>query len=187
MSRRRKEDYRFYWCRRDKRRTVLKTKKKACLSLCYSIVFHRSRVMNRFPFVILFPQPQNLGRRNNGRTIRVFFSKVLDHHWFTMASSEMQPGTEQLTEKSSLRSAFSTDLGPPPGGYNPLYRLAAWIESVPKRYIVAFMAFLGFCKCEALSVVTFPQNFKNFWNVIHYPNSDKMEQIAINISKDEPL
>ena len=72
----------------------------------------------------------------------------------------MQPGTAQLTEKSSLRSAFSTDLGPPPGGYNPLYRVAAWIELVPKRYIVAIMAFLGFCKCEIMSVVIFLENLK---------------------------
>ena len=58
----------------------------------------------------------------------------------------MQPGTEEFTERSSIRSAFSTDLGPPPGGNNLVYKVAAWIESVPKRYIVAFMAFLGFCK-----------------------------------------
>ena len=81
----------------------------------------------------------------------------------------MQPGTEQLTEKSSLRSAFSTDLGPPPGGYNPLYKVAAWIESVPKRYIVAVMAFLGFCKCEIMSVVAFRKNLKNCRNMRDFP------------------
>ena len=86
-----------------------------------------------------------------------------------MASSEMQPGTEQLTEKSSLRSAFSTDLGPPPEGHNPLYKVAAWIESVPKRYIVAVMAFLGFCKCEIMSVVTFRKNLKNCRNIRDFP------------------
>lgn len=63
--------------------------------------------------------------------------------------SEMQPGTEEYTERSSIRSAFSTDLGPAQsqyGRYNPLHHLAACVKPVPKRYILAFMAFLGFCE-----------------------------------------
>ena len=66
--------------------------------------------------------------------------------------SDMQPGTEDFTERSSIWSAFSTDLSPSPGGNNPLYKVAASMESIPKRYIVPFMAFLGFCKYTVMDV-----------------------------------
>ena len=59
---------------------------------------------------------------------------------------DIHPGKEEFTERSSIRSAFNTDLGPPPAGNNPVYKVAAWVDSIEKRYIVAFMAFLGFCK-----------------------------------------
>ncbi len=63
-------------------------------------------------------------------------------------ASDMQPGTEEFTERSSIRSAFSTDLGTglASGWRAPLNKIASVMESIPKRYVVAFMAFLGFCE-----------------------------------------